>query len=139
MSDKTNKYTKAEVYAQIKAIVEGKAEVATLGDEMVKAIVERMDKDIESATKKSTSKKPTANDKLNGDIQTAILEVVADGDVVYSEFVKAVQGKFADVELSAQKITANVTKLKNAGKVATEEKGKGKEKKLYIKPVPVTE
>lgn len=123
-----NTITKKEIYATIKAIVNG--EDITVNDELKQAILDRMDKDIELASKSAT-KKETENDRLNKAIQDTILEVLADGAMVYGEFVKVVQAQYEDI--SAQKVTANVTKVKEKGLVEKYEDGKGKNKKLYIK------
>ena len=123
-----NTITKKEIYATIKAIVNG--EDITVNDELKQAILDRMDKDIELASKSAT-KKETDNDRLNKAIQDTILEVLADGAMVYGEFVKVVQAQYEDI--SAQKVTANVTKVKERGLVEKYEDGKGKNKKLYIK------
>ena len=122
-----NTITKATIYATIKALVND--ENPEISDEMRKAILDRMDKDIELASKKSTSKTETENDKLNARIREKILEVLENGAMAYSDFVKTVQGAFEE-EISPQKITANVTKLKDS--VSKYEDGKGKNKKLYI-------
>lgn len=122
-----NTITKATIYATIKALVND--ENPEISDEMREAILDRMDKDIELASKKSTSKTETENDKLNARIREKILEVLKNGAMAYSDFVKTVQGAFEE-EISPQKITANVTKLKDS--VSKYEDGKGKNKKLYI-------
>lgn len=129
MSDKEKKITKAEIYGIIGKVFSGEVALADVSEDMAKAVVERMVKDIDQ-TKNSTSKKETANDKLNKEIQKVILETLEGRELVYADFVKEVQGKFADTELSAQKITANVKLVENL--VKKELKGKGKEKKLYI-------
>jgi hypothetical protein len=127
-----NEITKAQIYATVKEIIE-KGTIEGVSEEMLTAITARMDKDIEQASKKSSgSKKPTENDILNGNIQDKIVAILSEKDsMVYADFVKAVQGEFPDLEISAQKVTANVTKLKGA--IAKYEDGKGKDKKLYIK------
>ena len=122
-----NTITKKEIYATIKAIVNG--EDITVNDELKQAIFDRMDKDIELASKSAT-KKETENDKLNKDIQDTILTVLENGAMTYNDFIKAVQGRYTE-EISPQKITANVTKVKDL--VEKYEDGKGKNKKLYIK------
>lgn len=124
--------TKAQIYATVKDII-AKGNTEGVSEEMLTAITERMDKDIEQASKKASgSKKPTENDILNANIQRSITSILsANGTMVYSEFVKAVQGEFPDLEISAQKVTANVTKIKDS--VSKFEDGKGKDKKLYIK------
>lgn len=129
MSDKEKKITKAEIYGIVGKVFSGEVALADVSEDMAKAVVERMVKDIDQ-TKNSTSKKETANDKLNKEIQKVILETLEGRELVYADFVKEVQGKFADTELSAQKITANVKLVENL--VKKELKGKGKEKKLYI-------
>ncbi len=120
--------TKVTIYTTIKALVNG--ENPEISEELKAEIIARMDKDIEQASKKSTSKTETENDKLNAKIREVILATLADGDMVYGDFVKAVQAKF-ETEVTPQKITANVTKLK--GDIVKYEDGKGKNKKLYIK------
>jgi len=122
-----NTITKATIYATIKALVND--ENPEISDEMREAILDRMDKDIELASKKSTSKTETEKDRVNAKIREKILEVLENGAMAYSEFVKAVQGAFEE-EISPQRITANVTKLKDS--VSKYEDGKGKNKKLYI-------
>lgn len=124
--------TKATIYNTVKSIIE-KGTTEGIAQDILDAITERMDKDIEQASKKSSgSKKPTENDILNGNIQDKIVAILSEnGTMVYADFVKAVQGEFPDLEISAQKVTANVTKLKDT--VAKFEDGKGKSKKLYIK------
>lgn len=124
-----NTITKATIYATVKALVNG--ENPEISDELKSAILERMDKDIEQASKKSTSKTETENDKFNAEIREKILEVLQNGAMVYGDFIKAVQAEF-DTEVTAQKITANVTKLKATSSVTKYEDGKGKNKKLYI-------
>lgn len=131
MADNTNtKITKKDIYTTIKALVNG--ENPEISEELKAEIIARMDKDIEQASKKSTSKTETENDKFNAQIREKILEVLADGAMTYGEFIKAVQAQF-ETEVSPQKITANVTKLKDS--VTKYEDGKGKNKKLYIKLV----
>lgn len=127
-----NEITKAQIYATVKEIIE-KGTIEGVSEEMLTAITTRMDKDIEQASKKSSgNKKLTENDILNGNIQDKIIAILSEKDaMVYADFVKAVQGEFPDLEISAQKVTANVTKLKGA--IVKYEDGKGKDKKLYIK------
>lgn len=125
-----NTITKVTIYATVKALVNG--ENPEISEELKTAILERMDKDIEQASKKSTSKTETENDKFNAKIREKILEVLADGAMVYGDFVKAIQAEFegSTPEVTPQRITANVTKLKDT--VSKYEDGKGKNKKLYI-------
>lgn len=128
MSD-TKKITKKDIYATVIKIIEGKVAVDTLNTTLSDAIVDRMRKDIEQANKSGT-KKETDNDRLNASIQTYILDTLEEkGEMVYADLVKSVQAKFGD-SVSPQKVTANVTKIK--AYVEKYEKGKGKEKKLYI-------
>lgn len=126
-----NTITKVEIYSAIKNIVTN-GTIEGVDNAIIDAILERMDKDIELASKKSgTSKAQAEKDKANATIQDGIVEILTqNGEMVYKDFIKAVQGKFADLDLSPQKITANVTKLGDV--VDKYEKGKGKEKKLYI-------
>lgn len=127
-----NEFTKVTIYNTVKSIIENGTTEGVSGD-LLYAINERMNKDIEQASKKSSgSKKLTDNDILNGEIRDEIISLLTDnGTMIYSDLVKAVQYKFSDKEISPQKITANVTKLKD--KVEKFEDGKGKSKKLYIK------
>lgn len=123
----TEKLTKKEIYATLIELVKAQGEDYANATE----IIERLNKDIELASKSAT-KKETENDRFNKDIQDTILAVLADGAMTYADFIKAVQGKY-DVEVTAQKITANVTKVKAQGLVEKYEDGKGKNKKLYIR------
>ena len=132
-----NTITKVEIYSTIKNIVTN-GTIEGVDNAIIDAILERMDKDIELASKKSgTSKAQAEKDKANATIQDGIVEILTqNGEMVYKDFIKAVQGKFTDLDLSPQKITANVTKLGDV--VDKYEKGKGKEKKLYITLVTET-
>jgi len=121
-----NTITKKEIYTTLINLVNAQENLANKEE-----ILDRLNKDIEQASKAST-KKETENDKLNQSIQSVILDVLEGGFMAYSDFVKAVQGKFT-AEISAQKITANVTKLKAQSLIVKYEDGKGKSKKLYIK------
>jgi len=121
-----NTITKKEIYTTLINLVNAQENLANKEE-----ILDRLNKDIEQASKAST-KKETENDKLNQSIQSVILDVLEGGSMAYSDFVKAVQGKFT-AEISAQKITANVTKLKAQSLIVKYEDGKGKSKKLYIK------
>jgi len=123
----TDKLTKKEIYATLINLVKAQGEDYANATE----IIERLNKDIELASKSAT-KKETENDKLNKDIQDTILAVLENGAMTYSDFIKAVQGRYTE-EISPQKITANVTKVKDL--VEKYEDGKGKNKKLYIKLV----
>lgn len=122
---------KVDIYNTIKSIIE-KGTTEGVSDEMIVAIEERMDKDIEQATKKgSGSKKETENDKLNAKIRETIVDTLTKkGTITYADLVKTVQESFTE-EVTPQRVTANVTKLK--GEVEKFEDGKGKNKKLYIK------
>ncbi len=122
-----NTITKAEIYSAIKNIV-ANGTTEGVDNAMLDAILERMDKDID-ATKKSSTKKETDNDRLNKEIQEFIITTLTEqGTMVYADFVKTVQGAY---DVSPQKITANVTKIKSL--VDKFEDGKGKNKKLYIR------
>lgn len=127
-----NELTKVTIYNTIKSIIEN-GTTEGISQDILNAITERMDKDIEQASKKSSgSKKLTDNDILNGEIRDEIISLLTDnGTMIYSDLIKAVQGAFADKEISPQRVTANVTKLK--GEIEKFEDGKGKSKKLYIK------
>jgi hypothetical protein len=121
----TEKLTKKEIYATLIELVKAQGKDYANATE----IIDRLEKDIELASKSAT-KKETDNDKFNKEIQGTILEVLKDGAMTYADFVKAVQGKYM-VEVTPQKITANVTKVKTL--IEKYEDGKGKNKKLYIR------
>lgn len=132
-----NTITKTTIYSTIINVFE-KGSTEGVSDELIAAVLDRMDKDIELASKKSSSssKAQQEKDAKNEAIQDAIYNVLTEnGEMVYKDFIKAVQTKFANDDLSPQKITANVTKLKDD--ITKYEKGKGKEKKLYINLVKV--
>ena len=127
-----NAITKTTIYNTIIDVFT-KGSTEGVSDELITAVLDRMDKDIELASKKSSSssKAQAEKDAKNEAIQDAIYDVLTEnGEMVYKDFIKAVQTKFANDDLSPQKITANVTKLKDD--ITKYEKGKGKEKKLYI-------
>lgn len=130
MSD-TNKITKKDVYATIVKVFNSELTLEQVEKPMYDAILVRMAKDIELASKVGT-KKETENDRLNKDIQDTIVATLTEkGTMVYADLVKEVQAVYEGV--SAQKVTANVTKIKDL--VEKFEDGKGKSKKLYIKLV----
>lgn len=127
-----NTITKTTIYNTIITVFEN-GSTEGVSDELIAAVLDRMDKDIELASKKSSSssKAQAEKDAKNEAIQDAIYDVLTkNGEMVYKDFIKAVQTQFPNDDLSPQKITANVTKLK--GDITKYEKGKGKEKKLYI-------
>ena len=131
MSDTNNKITKKEVYATIVKVFNGELTLEQVEKPMYDAILARMAKDIEVASKVGT-KKETENDRLNKDIQNTIIATLTEkGTMAYADLVKEVQAVYEGV--SAQKVTANVTKVKDL--VNKFEDGKGKDKKLYIKLV----
>ena len=121
----TGELTKKEIYATLIELVKAQGEDYANADE----IINRLNKDIELASKSAT-KKETENDRLNKDIQDTIVTTLTEkGTMVYADLVKEVQAVYEGV--SAQKVTANVTKIKDL--VEKFEDGKGKAKKLYIK------
>lgn len=132
MSEKNEKkLTKKEIYEIVTNVFEGKVQVADISADTVSEVLARMSKDTELASKVGT-KKETENDRLNKDIQDTIVATLTEkGTMVYADLVKEVQAVYEGV--SAQKVTANVTKIKDL--VEKFEDGKGKAKKLYIKLV----
>jgi len=62
--------------------------------------------------KKSDNKKPTKKQEENADLKVKIAEVVADKALTVTEVVKAL-----DVEVSAQKVTALLKQMVDAGTV----------------------
>lgn len=132
MSEKNEKkLTKKEIYEIVTNVFEGKVQVADISADTVSEVLARMSKDTELASKVGT-KKETENDRLNKDIQNTIVATLTEkGTMVYADLVKEVQAVYEGV--SAQKVTANVTKIKDL--VEKFEDGKGKAKKLYIKLV----
>lgn len=129
MSD-TNKITKKEIYTTIIRVFDGQLGVDEVDSAMYDAIIARMYKDIKQASK-STEKKTTDNDRLNWSIQDAIVSILTEkGTLAYTDLVKEVQKKYT-VDIAPQRITANVTKIKDS--IEKFEDGKGKNKRLYIK------
>lgn len=125
---KNEKLTKKEIYATLIELVKAQGEdYANAGE-----IIERLNKDIELASRTSATRKETDNDRLNKAIQDTIVQVLTDnGTMTYADFTKAVVAQYEDI--SPQRVTANVTKIKDL--VCKFEDGKGKAKKLYIKLV----
>ena len=131
MSEK--KLTKKEIYEIVTNVFEGKVQVADISADTVAEVIARMEKDTE-LTSKTGTKKETENDRLNKSIQDTIVATLTNnGTMVYADLVKVVQKAYPDTEVSPQKVTANVTKIKDL--VEKFEDGKGKNKKLYIKLV----
>lgn len=132
MADKKNVKTKATIYAEIKDILKDLYENGKLEQSEYDEYTERLDKDIELATKKSTAtKKPTENDKLNMLVKEAILTVLEnEGKAMkYADFYKAVLAELETTEdkVSKNKVTALCTQLG--------EKGTGEIKKYVEKKI----
>lgn len=132
MADKKNVKTKATIYAEIKAILNGLVADGALEQGAYDEYADRLDKDIEASTKKSTAtKKPTENDKLNKLVKEAILTVLEnEGKAMkYADFYKAVLAELETTEdkVSKNKVTALCTQLG--------EKGTGEVKKYVEKKI----
>lgn len=119
------KFTKNEIYSTIIALVTG-AEVPTFekkdGDTPVmvtvpkEVIVDRMNKDIELASKKSSKTgKPTKTQVENAKIKEAMLESMTDKPAMTIDEIKGTCEEVAD--LSTSKISALLTQLRESGQV----------------------
>ena len=119
------KFTKNEIYSTIIALVTG-AEVPTFekkdGDTPVmvtvpkEAIVDRMNKDIELASKKSSKTgKPTKTQVENALLKDAMLASMTDKPAMTIDEIKGICEEIAD--LSTSKISALLTQLRESGQV----------------------
>ena len=119
------KFTKNEIYSTIIALVTG-AEEPTFekkdGDTPVmvtvpkEAIIDRMKKDIELASKKSSkSGKPTKTQVENAKIKEAMLESMTDKSAMTIDEIKGICEEIAD--LSTSKISALLAQLRESGQV----------------------
>lgn len=119
------KFTKNEIYSTVIALVSG-AEVPKFekkdGDTTVmvtvpsEAIIDRMNKDIELASKKSSkSGKPTKTQVENAKIKKAMLESMTDKSAMTIDEIKGICEEVAD--LSTSKISALLAQLRESGQV----------------------
>lgn len=119
------KFTKNEIYSTVIALVSG-AEVPTFekkdGDTPVmvtvpkEAIIDRMNKDIELASKKSSkSGKPTKTQVENAQLKDAMLESMTDKPAMTIDEIKGICEEVAN--LSTSKISALLTQLRESGQV----------------------
>ena len=119
------KFTKNEIYSTIIALVTG-AEVPTFekkdGDAPVmvtvpkEAIIDRMNKDIELASKKSSkSGKPTKTQVENAQLKDAMLNAMCGQSAMTIDEIKGICEEVAD--LSTSKISALLTQLRESGQV----------------------
>ena len=119
------KFTKNEIYSTVIALVSG-VEVPTFekkdGDTPVmvtvpkEAIVDRMNKDIELASKKSSkSGKPTKTQVENAQLKDAMLVAMCGQSAMTIDEIKGICKEVAD--LSTSKISALLTQLRESGQV----------------------
>ena len=119
------KFTKNEIYSTIIALVTG-AEEPTFekkdGDTPVmvtvpkEAIIDRMNKDIELASKKSSkSGKPTKTQVENAQLKDAMLKSMTDKPAMTIDEIKGICEEVAN--LSTSKISALLTQLRESGQV----------------------
>ena len=119
------KFTKNEIYSTIIALVTG-AEVPTFekkdGDTPVmvtvpkEAIIDRMNKDIELASKKSSkSGKPTKTQVENAQLKDAMLVAMCGQSAMTIDEIKGICKEVAN--LSTSKISALLTQLRESGQV----------------------
>lgn len=119
------KFTKNEIYSTIIALVTG-AEVPTFekkdGDTPVmvtvpkEAVIDRMNKDIELASKKSSkSGKPTKTQVENAQLKDAMLVAMCGQSAMTIDEIKGICGEVAN--LSTSKISALLTQLRESGQV----------------------
>ena len=119
------KFTKNEIYSTVIALVSG-AEVPTFekkdGDTPVmvtvpkEAIIDRMNKDIELASKKSSkSGKPTKTQVENAQLKDAMLVAMCGQSAMTIDEIKGICEEVAD--LSTSKISALLTQLRESGQV----------------------
>ncbi len=98
------KITKREMFAQIREIVADNADMVAF-----------IDHEIDLLSKKSGSKKPTANQVANEGLKDVILEVLKDSEGMTATAVLGASDEFAG--LSNQKITALLRQLVLDGSV----------------------
>ena len=119
------KFTKNEIYSTVIALVSG-AEVPTFekkdGDTPVmvtvpkEAIIDRMNKDIELASKKSSkSGKPTKTQVENAQLKDAMLNAMCGQSAMTIDEIKGICKEVAN--LSTSKISALLTQLRESGQV----------------------
>lgn len=119
------KFTKNEIYSTVIALVSG-VEAPTFekkdGDTPVtvtvpkEAIIDRMNKDIELASKKSSkSGKPTKTQVENAQLKDAMLNAMCGQSAMTIDEIKGICEEVAD--LSTSKISALLTQLRESGQV----------------------
>ena len=119
------KFTKSEIYATVIALVEG-TEIPSFakkdGDTEVMVtvpsdvIVDRMNKDIEMASKKSSKTgKPTKTQVENMALKEAMVEAMADQPPMTIDDIKGICSEIS--ELSTSKVSALLTQLRESGQV----------------------
>ena len=119
------KFTKNEIYSTVIALVTG-AEAPTFekkdGDTTVmvtvpsEAIIDRMNKDIELASKKSSkSGKPTKTQVENEQLKDAMLDAMCGQSAMTIDEIKGICEEVAN--LSTSKISALLTQLRESGQV----------------------
>ena len=119
------KFTKNEIYSTVIALVSG-AEVPTFekkdGDTPVmvtvpkEAIIDRMNKDIELASKKSSkSGKPTKTQVENAQLKDAMLNAMRGQSAMTIDEIKGICEEVAN--LSTSKISALLTQLRESRQV----------------------
>lgn len=119
------KFTKSEIYATVIALVEG-TEIPTFakkdGDTEVMVtvpsdvIVDRMNKDIEMAGKKSSkSGKPTKTQVENMALKNAMVEAMTGQSAMTIDEIKGICSEVSD--LSTSKVSALLTQLRESGQV----------------------
>ena len=119
------KFTKTEIYETIIALVEGAETPAFAkkdGDTEVMVtvpsdvIINRMKKDIEMASKKSSKTgKPTKTQVENMALKEAMVEAMADQPAMTIDEIKGVCPEIS--ELSTSKVSALLTQLRESGQV----------------------
>ena len=119
------KFTKNEIYSTVIALVSG-TETPTFekkdGDTTVmvtvpsEVIIDRMNKDIELASKKSSkSGKPTKTQVENEQLKDAMLDAMCGQSAMTIDEIKGICEEVAD--LSTSKISALLTQLRESGQV----------------------
>ena len=119
------KFTKTEIYETVIALVEG-TETPTFakkdGDTEVMVtvpsdvIINRMKKDIEMASKKSSKTgKPTKTQVENMALKEAMIEAMADKPAMTIDEIKGACSEVSD--LSTSKVSALLTQLRESGQV----------------------
>lgn len=113
-----DKMTKKEMFERVIEIVKE----AGVEDEAV--LVEKLEHEIELISKKRTGL--TKNQKANVELAERVFEVIAATDKEKGMTIAEIFNELKDVEgiTSTNKVSALITKLKNAGRVARIDNGK---------------